>query len=259
MSKQNLDRQAGSALLDALARIAVACALAILVGRVGAIAATTLYATDTASSVGTIATTGPGKYCTRQISMAWAPKLLNTANGASTKSYAIVPEVTPSPTPGFGCTHSADGTVWAVWLSPPLSAGATISSTDTLKATMNCIESQAAANTRMEFTVYRWSPTRGFQERIGSVLGSEECRVGTPVASTPGPTAIPTAVTLNADDRIALFITTVPGGGTWGGNGSRTQTLYYNNTGAGQASITFANATLSFAADTNTGNRGETR
>lgn len=120
-------------------------------------------------------------------------------------------------------TQTAGGALLE-WISPPLAAGFTLATTDTMTFNIWALESSMNANAGGRARVYRWSRAGGISELAGSPW-NDGAEFGTAVAVMNWTGTVSSNEVFNIGDRIIVryFITNV---GTMGGG--FTCTLDYN-------------------------------
>jgi len=203
-----------------------------------AFAQTTLYLRSAPSVLGTVSWGGAGIGCDNG-SRDYTWYQANTSSGTETSNN--FPPTSFSPP----CYHQNSTVFWR-WISPPLSAA--INLTGNYDYSVKCQESATQLNAGVDFVVYRWSRTLGgIDLLLDDSATTTECSTGggtlTIAAHAP---SCGSSCSLAVGDRIVV-IARVQNFGSWGGNGTRTFTLYY------EGANTFAHLaqTVSFAADTN--------
>jgi len=212
--------------------------LLLLIPFCQATAATKLYLRSAASPLGTLAAAGVGIGCYNgNNDYPW--RVANTSSGTETSSTFAPTSTAP---PCLVQTASGSGQ-YLRWISPPISSAFTLSGNIDYSA--KCAESATQLNAGFRFRVYRWSVTAGgIVSTIHTSADSTECptSAGTLTIAAAAPTSTP----MSAGDRIVVEVE-VRAIGSWGGNSTRTFSLYY------EGANSFANFadSFTFSADGN--------
>lgn len=183
---------------------------------------------------------GTGGGCSNLTSGTWMWFLASTSSTTEVSS-PIQPLATSPP-----CYHH-NGSQHLRWITPPVSAA--INLTGNYNYQVKCQESAGQLNAGIRFRVLRWRRAVGGIDLTLDVSSTTtECptSAGTRTIAAHAPTC-GSSCNLAVGDRLVLIVEWMASGGSWGGNGSRTATLYIDGVN------TFWNfaQTISFASDTN--------
>lgn len=203
----------------------------------GAEGQTTLYLRDSASPLGTLSASGAGLGCYNATkSYPWRQAL--TTSGTEV-SYSFAPTSTAPP-----CLVQTSSD-FLRWISPPLASSVNLTGNYDYQG--KCKESSTSTNAGFRFVVYRWSGTLGgINLTLDSSSDSTECgtSAGNKAIAAHAP-ACGSICNLAVGDRIVVEVQVRNVGGSWGGNSSRTFTLYIE----GVNSFAHFAQTLSFSSD----------
>jgi hypothetical protein len=188
----------------------------------------------------------------------WGLRNANTTNGSSMATFttnSVAGPVTghyfPIATANYVVTAGA-GSPRRIWMTPPLSAGVTISGTIT--PNIYGLESNGTCNCGLRYEVLRWSVAQGgIVSSLGISTNDGFTEWTTSATLKTSPTLTPTSTAFVTGDRIAFLFYSDDANGTTEGSG-RTFTIHYNGAtgGNGDTYLSFTE-TLSFASDTNNG------
>ncbi len=202
-------------------------------------AQTTLYLRDSTSPLGTLSTSGAGLGCYNATkSYKWRQAL--TSSGTEV-SYSFAPTSTAPP-----CLVQTSSD-FLRWVSPPLASSVDLTGNYDYQG--KCKESSTSTNAGFRFVVYRWSRTLGgIDLTLDTSSDSTECgtSAGNKTIAAHAPSC-GSSCNLAVGDRIVVEVQVRNVGGSWGGNSSRTFTLYLE----GANSFAHFAQTLSFSSDSN--------
>lgn len=206
------------------------------------LAATKIFLHDAYSKHGTQSESGAGYGCAVGAND-YTYRLADINQGASTVTKSFAPTATAPP---CRMQTANGGGEYLTWVTPPLSAAATISGN--INYSVGCQEAQTSLNLGFRFVVARWSAaTGGIVSTVHTSANSTEC--GTTMALRTIAAAAPTSTAFRAGDKIVIYVELRASAG-WGGNGTRAASLGYDGTAAGtrDSFVNFVDD-MTFAAD----------